>query len=58
MDIDVAIANLRCIEQGLGNWLTDNTDLVFEEESEVDTARGLIDEAVRLLEARKRREEC
>ena len=36
---------LENIETRLGEWLTDNTENVFEEEPEIDGVRGLVDEA-------------
>lgn len=40
---------LEKAEQILNRWLVDNTDEVFEEQSEIDSARSLIQEVLEAL---------
>ena len=40
---------LEAAEHILNNWLVDNTERVFEEEPEIDTARGLLLEVLEEL---------
>lgn len=46
------LAKLNKVEQMLADWLVDNTDEVFEEQPEIDEARGLLIEAIEELEGR------
>ena len=40
---------VRHAEQILNEWLADNTESVFEEQPEIDTARDLLLEAMELM---------
>lgn len=45
-----SIEKLKEAEQLLNEWLVDNTEEVFEEEPEVDEARGLLTEVIERFE--------
>lgn len=44
------ITLIRQAEHILNDWLVDNTERVFEEQPEIDEARGLLIKAIELLE--------
>lgn len=44
-----ALAKLEEAEELLNTWLVDNTDKVFEEQPEIDSARELLLEAIEAL---------
>lgn len=45
-----ALAILRDVDTKLAEWLIDNTEEVFEEQPEIDTARGMVQDAIELME--------
>jgi len=44
---------IKAAELILNHWLVDNTDMVFEEEPEIDQARALLLTAIERLEERR-----
>lgn len=49
MSTAVVAQKIQRAEQMLNEWLVDNTEDVFEEEPEIDEARGLLNKAIELL---------
>jgi 6-phosphogluconate dehydrogenase (decarboxylating) len=52
--IEKVLGKIRQAEFLINDWLADNTDKVFEEQPDIDAARGHINDAIELLEELQR----